>query len=171
MIKLFDVTDTAYLGSVTVMQAREALAICSSGEDKPSKGEAAQLVDKLLDFYSHQTFRSAQAASAFAAAASGLVMEVSVNATKRAFHPLTGLPRKEEFLSVAKVSKALQEEQARFFRIAANARWVIAQKENAERMAKEDAEIEASKGTAEQRAASVAKIMASMRGKATTDGA
>lgn len=166
-VKLFDVADTPYLKGVSVAQAHEVLAICNDGNERPTQFQAKELVERLLDYYGHQTFRSPGAAAAFAAAVSALVMEVSLNAARRAFHPLTGLPRREEFLSVAKVAKALEAEQARYFRIAANARWVIDQAEAAERQAREDAEVEASKGSAEQRAARVAELMASLKIRTT----
>ena len=123
------------------------------------------MVDRLIDFYSHQNFKSQKAADAMSAALTALVTEVSLNAARRAFHPVTGLPRKEEFLSVAKAAKALEEEEARCFRIMANARWVIAQKEAAEKVAAEERAIEEGKGTAEERAARVAALMASLKTK------
>lgn len=162
----FDVPDTPYLKGLTVIDAREVLAYCDEGAGKVPLAEAKLMVERLLDFYGHQTFRSASAATAFSAAITALVTEVSRNAARRAFHPMTGLPRREEFLSVAKVAKALEDEEARMFRISANARWVIAQREAAEKQAAEDAAIEAGKGTAEERAARVAALMASLKEKA-----
>lgn len=164
-IRAFDVHDTAYLRPLTVAQAQAALAHCEAGAAKPTAAQALDMVDALLDFYGHQQWRSKDATKAFAAAAAGLVMEVSLNAARRAFHPMTGLPRQAEFLSVATVSKALQLEEGRFFRIAANARWVLDRAQAAERAAKEAADFEAKQGTAEERAARIAAVMASMRAK------
>jgi hypothetical protein len=165
----FDVIETIQLRGVTVIVAQEVLAFCDEGRAKVPKEEAKLMVDRLLDFYGHQKFKSADAATAFSAAVTALVTEVSHNAARRAFHPVTGLPRKEEFLSVANVARALEAEEARYYRIAANARWVISQREAAEKAAKEETEIEASKGTAEVRAARVAELMAGLR--ATANGA
>ena len=167
----FDVVETIQLRGVTMEVAQEVLAFCDEGKAKVPKETAQLMVDRLLDFYGHQQFKSADAAMAFSAAVTTLVTEVSHSAARRAFHPVTGLPRKAEFLSVAVVAKALEAEEARYYRIAANARWVIAQREGAERQAKEDAEIEASKGTAEQRAARVAELMAGIKAKSVSDAA
>lgn len=167
----FDVVETIQLRGVTVEVAREVLAFCDEGRAKVPKETASLMVDRLLDFYGHQRFKSADAATAFSAAVTALVTEVSYNAARRAFHPVTGLPRKEEFLSVANVAKALEAEEARYYRIAANARWVIDQKGQAEQKAKEDAEIEAAKGSAEKRAARVAELMAGLKAKAAASAA
>lgn len=165
-LQRFEVHDTIQLRGLTVETAREVLSFCEEGTGKVSAAEARIMVERLLDFYGHQTFRSASAATAFSAAITALVTEVSVNAARRAFHPLTGLPRREEFLSVAKVAKALEAEEARVFRIMANASWVIAQKEAAEKQAAADRAIEEGKGDPEERAARVAALMASLKAKA-----
>ena len=166
IVTRFDVQDTPYLKGLTVSDAREVLAFCEEGTGKVSPHQAAEMVDRLIDFYGHQSFKSEKAARAVSAALTALVTEVSFNAARRAFHPVTGLPRKAEFLSVAKVAKALEDEEARMFRIMANARWVISQREAAEKQAAEDAAIEAGKGTADERAARVAALMASLKEKA-----
>jgi len=165
LIKRFDVPDAVYLSGLSVEQAREVMGYCNSFAAKPTAAQATELAEKLFQFYSHQKFRSPEALSAMAAAVSALLTEVSTYAAQRAVHPLTGMPRKLEFLSVANVAKALQDEEARYQRITANARWIVTQREQAQKAAAEDAAIEAGKGTAEERAARVAALMASLRGK------
>lgn len=163
IVSQFDVPDTPYLKGLTAAMAVQALSFCADGKAKVTKEDARLMVERLLDFYSHQNFRSADAATTFAAAVTALVTEVSYNAARRAFHPVTGLPRKEEFLSVARVAKALEAEEARYYRIMANAHWVIAQKEAAERQAAEDKAIEEGKGSAEQRAEAVARLLSNIK--------
>lgn len=165
IVSRFDVQDTLQLRGLSVSTAREVLSFCEDGAAKVHPQHAATMVDRLIDFYSHQSFKSQKAADAMIAALTAIVTEVSYNAARRAFHPVTGLPRREEFISVAKVAKALEEEEARFYRITANAKWLIAQKEAADKQAAEDKAIEESKGSAEERAARVTELLTKLKDK------
>lgn len=167
LVKLFDAPDAVYLTGVTVEQAREVMHYCNGLSAKPTPQEATDMAARLFDFYSHQKFRSAEAMTATAAAVAALLTEISTYAAQRAVHPLTGLPRKLEFLSVASASKLLQEEEARYQRIAANARYIVSQREELEKRRAEDAAFEANRGTAEDRAKRVQALMASLKEKST----
>lgn len=163
IVSRFDVADPVYLRGLSVQMAQEVLAFLGPGSGKVSRQMAADMVDGLMQFYGHQSFKSEAAATAMTAALTALVTEVSLNAARRAFHPVTGLPRKAEFLSVATVAKALEEEERRCFRIMANARWIIAQKEAADKAAAADRAIEEGRGPPEERAARIAAIVASLK--------
>ena len=76
---------------------------------------------------------------------------------------LTLIPPEDPLSAALQAVSGLEAEEARYFRIMANAKWVIAQKEAVERQAAEDKAIEDGKGSAEQRAARVAELMASLK--------
>jgi hypothetical protein len=146
---------------VTVAQAT-AILDAMTGRDHHCDAEtAATLARNLVGMY---PAREVHDAKAYAAGMTAVLMAHPADFVRRVCDPARGLPSRLKWLpTLADVTEAITAERNRRERIASNARYVIAHHDARKREAEEQAEFEANRPSAEDRARQVAEAMARLK--------
>lgn len=170
VIRLLDVEDPRTVGRTVTAAEAQAVLDGMAGRDAPcTPSEAATAVGQLLGLYPGREITDART---YAQGLTAMLAAYPRDFVKRVCNPVTGLPSRLKFLpTLADLREALDAERLRRDRIAASARWVVAQAERQRKEAEEAAAFEAGRPTAEDRAKRVQELIGSLRKSAELDGA
>jgi hypothetical protein len=146
---------------VTVAEAEHVLS-GMIGRDEPCGPESGLFMARnLIGLY---PAREVGDAKAYAAGMTALLAAHPIDFVRRVCDPVRGLPSRLKWLpTLADVNEAIEAERKRRDRIAANARHVIAEAERAKAKAEQEAELQASRGSEEDRAQQVREAMACLK--------
>lgn len=150
LAKVLDADDFRALpAKVTATEAGLVLSEIAGRDQNCPALEAAAFAEQLVGLY---PAREVVNAKVFSAGLSALMAAFPRDMVKRVCDPVAGLPSRLKFFpSLADVREALDAEKTRRDRIAANARYVIAEHERLKAKAEQDAEFERNRPAAEDR--------------------
>lgn len=146
---------------VTLAEAELVLSSMIGRDDKATPEEASLMARNLVGLY---PAREVNDGKAYAAGMAMVLAAHPLDFVRRVCDPVKGLPSRLKWLpTIADVTAAINEERARRDRIAANARYVIAEHERRARERIEAEEFERNRLPADERARRVAEIVAQFR--------
>ena len=170
VIRLLDVEDPrTVVRYVTAAEAQAVLDGMAGRDALCTPTEAAEAVGRLLGLYPGREITDART---YAQGLTAMLAAYPRDFVKRVCNPVTGLPSRLKFLpTLADLREALDAERLRRDRIAASARWVVAQAERQRKEAKEDAAFEANRPAPEERARRVQELIRGLRKTSEADHA
>lgn len=162
LAKVLDADDFRALpAKVTPTEAGLVLSEIAGRDQNCPALEAAAFAEQLVGLY---PAREVVNAKVFSAGLSALMAAFPRDMVKRVCDPVAGLPSRLKFFpSLADVREALDAEKTRRDRIAANARYVIAEHERLKAKAEQDAAFERSRPSPEDRARQVDELVRKTR--------
>jgi hypothetical protein len=162
VIRLLDVDDPRSIGRTVTAAEAQAVLDSIEGRDTPcSPTDAAEAVGRLLGLYPGREITDART---YAQGLTAMLAAYPRDFVKRVCNPVTGLPSRLKFLpTLADLREALDAERLRRDRIAASARWVLAQAARQRKEADEEAAFEANRPSAEERSRRVRELINGLR--------